>query len=114
MKKFIALAFTALALTVVATSGASAASLDLAKAKALGLVGEQQNGLIGAVSPTPDSDVQALVKETNEGRSAIYKEMAAKQRIEVFQVQNMAAQKLFSAEKAGNYIKDGSSWVKKQ
>jgi hypothetical protein len=113
MKKFIALALTAIALTVAATSGASAASLDLAKAKALGLVGEQQNGLIGAVQPNPDADVQALIKETNEGRSAIYKEMAEKQRIQVFQVQGMAAQKLFSAEKSGNYIKDGSSWMKK-
>ncbi len=113
MKKFIAFTLTALALTVASTCGASAASLDLAKAKALGLVGEQQNGLIGSVSPTPDAEVQDLIKETNEGRSAIYKEMAAKQRIQVFQVQGMAAQKLFSAEKSGNYIKDGSSWIKK-
>ncbi len=113
MKKFITLALTALTLSLVAVSGASAASLDLAKAKALGLVGEQQNGLVGAVSPTPDADVVALVKETNEGRSVIYAEMAAKERIEVFQIQAMAAEKLFAVEKSGNYIKDGNAWRKK-
>ncbi len=113
MKKFIALAFTALTLSLVAASGASAAPLDLTTAKALGLIGEQQNGLVGAVKPNPEADVQALVKETNEGRSAIYKEMATKERIEVFQVQAMAAQKIFSAEKSGNYLKDGNRWMKK-
>lgn len=114
MKKIIALALTAATLTAVAAGGVSAQSLDLAKAKALGLIGEQQNGLVGAVTSTPSAEVSALIKETNDGRSAIYKEMAAKERIEVFQIQGMAAQKLYNAEKPGNFIKDGSAWMRKQ
>lgn len=114
MKKIFTLLFSALALNLALIGGASAEVLTVTEAKARGLVGEQNDGYIGVVTLTPSPDVLALVKETNDGRAAIYKEMAKDQRIEIFQVQQMAADKLYRLEKKGNYVQDAGSWIRKQ
>ena len=106
MKKLLAL--TA-ALTVLAP--AMAFAIDLNSAKQAGLVGEQENGLIGAVNGSPSGEVQTLISETNSGRMAVYKETAQKQGVPVSQVQALAAEKLYS--NSGQYVRLNGQWVKK-
>lgn len=108
MKKFLALT---LALTILIPSLAFA--MDLASAKQSGVVGERQDGLIGAVVSNPSAEVQALISETNQGRMAVYKDTASKQGVPVSQVQALAAEKLYSLSGSGQYIQSNGQWVKK-
>jgi len=108
MKKFIALA-----LTLAVLIPAQAFAMDLAAAKQAGYVGEQADGLIGAVPPNSSPEVKALVTETNAGRMAVYTDTAAKQGIPVSQVQAIAAQKLIGMATSGQYVMTNGSWTKK-
>jgi len=57
------------------TSNAKAV-VDAAKAR--GEVGEQADGLLGFVKPTNDPALRAAVNEINAGRSALYRQAAAR------------------------------------
>jgi uncharacterized protein len=79
-----------------------------------GLVGEQPNGMIGAVSDAPAADVVALVDTTNAARLKRYEEIAAKQGTPVEQVEAVAGEKLVGATPAGQYIRTAAGdWQKK-
>lgn len=91
---------------------APAFAMDLATAKTQGLVGEQQNGLLGIVGSSAP-DVQDLVKTVNDGRMKIYTQNAKDQGVAVDQVQAIAAEKLQSATPSGQYIQKNGKWVKK-
>jgi uncharacterized protein YdbL (DUF1318 family) len=107
MKKFV-MACAALALST--TMAFAALSLDAAKHQ--GLVGEQPDGLIGAVQPSPE--VSALVEATNAERLAKYKAIAAKNGTDVTQVQALAGKKLIAQTPSGEYILNaGGSWQQK-
>jgi len=67
----------ALAVTpAVAQAMDSKATVDAAKAA--GVVGEQADGFLGFVKPSPDPAIKAAVDDINTGRAALYREAAAK------------------------------------
>lgn len=112
MKKHIALLLAALLLSF--TGSAIAQTLDVATAKYQGLIGEQPDGLLGIVTKVPSQELTALVAKTNTERMAIYKDMADKQRIDINQIKSIAAEKIYSLEKSGNYVMTTGQWNKKK
>jgi uncharacterized protein YdbL (DUF1318 family) len=103
----------ALAATVLSASVAFAA-LSLDAAKTQGLVGEQPNGMIGAVDAGASPDVKALVDSTNAARLQRYQDIATKEGTPVEQVEAVAGEKLVNATPAGQYIKTAAgAWQKK-
>lgn len=106
MKKFIA---TLAALMLV--SGMALAALTLDAAKQQGLVGEQPDGLIGAVVSTPET--AELVNTTNAERIERYKAIAEKNGTALNQVQAVAGQKLIDNTPPGQYVMTASGWQKK-
>ena len=107
MKKTLILAVSALVLS----ASMAMAALDLGTAKAQGLVGEQADGLLGAVAAS--SDATALVNSTNAERMERYKAIAAKNGTDVKQVQAIAGKKLVEQASSGEYVNPGSGWQKK-
>ena len=89
-------------------------ALDLDEAKSKGLVGEKLNGYLGAVSPNPAPDVQALVTDINNKRKAQYQEIAQKNGTQLDAVEKLAAEKAIEKTKPGFFVeKSGGAWVKK-
>ncbi len=92
---------------------ASKALVDAAKAK--GIVGEQNNGFLGFVTPSSDAALKAAVDEINNGRREVYTQAAAKNNVSVDAAgisayTNVIVPKLA----AGQYYQDGTgAWVKK-
>jgi uncharacterized protein YdbL (DUF1318 family) len=111
MKKFILLAISSL--LMILPVAAMAGGLDLVGARQAGLIGEQPDGLIGAVTPNPSAEVKDLIASTNQGRLDVYRETAQKQNLPLETVQKIAAEKLFSLAAPGDYILSGGKWVKK-
>lgn len=112
MKKSFIFACTIALLSLTAISPAFA--LDLAGAKKQGLVGEKADGLIAAISVNPAPDVQALVDTTNQGRMAVYQDMATKQGITLNQIKVIAANKILQKEEPGNYVQVNGTWSVKK
>lgn len=87
-----------------------AQALDLAQAKANGLVGEQLNGLLGLVKPDAPADVQALVNTINAARLAEYQRIAAKNGVSADEVARLTAQKVIGQAPAGQFVETPSGW----
>lgn len=81
--------------------------------KAQGLVGERADGLLGAVSSSSDSAIAQLVSKINNERMARYRDIAAQNGTSVQAVQAIAGRKLMEKAPSGQYINQGSGWVKK-
>ncbi len=109
MRKLLSLTFIILVLGLTGTAQA----MDLSSAKASGLVGETQQGLIGIVTPPGSTDLQALVNSTNAARLKMYTETANKQGVTVSQVQALMAEKLYAKTPSGYYIQSNGNWVRK-
>ena len=93
-------------------SFASHAALNLQQAKQQGLVGETTTGYLAAVKSS--SEVNALVKQVNDKRRDLYKQMASKNNIPLAQVEQLAGRKAIAKTAAGHYIKTSSGqWQKK-
>ncbi len=86
-------------------------ALELADAKDAGLVGEQQNGYLGAVVERPD--VMALIADINAKRKVKYSELANAHNLTLTQVEKLAAQKAYDKTVAGHYVRIDGKWVKK-
>ncbi|MFQ3219405.1 MAG: hypothetical protein ACI8R9_000725 [Paraglaciecola sp.] len=86
-------------------------AIDLDNAKDQGLVGEQTNGYLGAV--VSNAEIQALIIDVNAKRKAKYAELAAKNNLELEQVEKLAAKKAFDKTQSGHYLLVNDSWVKK-
>ncbi|PKF61930.1 DUF1318 domain-containing protein [Psychromonas sp. psych-6C06] len=85
-------------------------ALDINEAKEQGLIGEQANGLLGAVESIPE--VEALVKRINEQRLDKYSQVANKNEMTVEQISLLAGEKLIKKAPAGQYIKNATGqWV---
>lgn len=113
-KKLIAMMLVAF--MAVSTAPAPAqAGMDLATAKAQGLVGERPDGLVGTVDPNAGAAVKALVQSTNEERRKKYAEIAAKNGTSVQKVQAVAGADLIKRTPPGQYIMTASGkWIKKR
>ena len=72
-----------------AQSAATKAMVDAAKAR--GAIGEQGDGFLGFVAPSTDPALAAAVAEINQGRTAVYREIAAKTNVKVREILVRAA-----------------------
>jgi len=96
-------------------AGAVAAAksvVDAAKAK--GIVGEQGDGLLGFVSASSDTQLNAAVATINAGRTEAYQSVAAKTGVSELNAAQAAAQQVISRLPSGYYYRplDGG-WTRK-
>ena len=99
---------------VVFGAALPSAALDLDAARQQGLVGEQSDGYVGAVSASPSAEVEALVTEVNAKRRAAYAEIAKKNGTAPEAVGVLSAQKLIERAPAGQWIYDKGRWMQKK
>jgi len=94
---------------------AMAEGMTLAQAKSSGYIGEQANGLLGAVAKSIPEEADNLITVTNSKRMVKYKAIAAKNGQPVNQVQALAGKKLITQTPSGQYIQTASgTWIKKK
>lgn len=86
-------------------------AIELDTAKTTGLVGEQQNGYLGAI--VESSEVMELINDINAKRKAKYQELATKNGITLEQVEVLAAKKAYEKTESGNYLQVNGQWVRK-
>ncbi|MEH8020630.1 MULTISPECIES: YdbL family protein [Rheinheimera] len=103
-------ALFALSLPVLAMN-LQQAMATLGQAKAQGLVGEQANGYLGAV--TSNADANDIVKLINDARRAEYSRLAQQNNIAVADVEAMAGKKAIERTNSGHFILLDGKWVKK-
>lgn len=103
-------ALFALSLPVLAMN-LQQAMAALGQAKAQGLVGEQANGYLGAV--TSNADANDIVKLINDARRAEYSRLAQQNNIAVADVEVMAGKKAIERTNSGHFILLDGNWVKK-
>lgn len=114
LKKLIAMMLVAF-MAVSAAPITASAGIDLASAKAQGLVGERPDGLVGTVDPSAGADVKALVQSTNDERRKTYGEIAAKNGTSIDKVMAVAGADLIKRTPPGQYIMTAAGkWVKKK
>ncbi|MDA0781753.1 MAG: YdbL family protein [Rickettsiales bacterium] len=96
----------------VLLSANMANALDLATAKTNGLVGEQNNGYIGAVKS--GDEVTSLVEEINAKRKEAYKNISAENGQPLDVVETLAAKKLYEKLQASEYYQSAEGkWLQK-
>ena len=89
-------------------------ALTLQEAKSDGLVGELRSGYLGLVVESAPADVVAMVRDVNNQRRDLYRQIAQQNGITVEQVATLAFGKAAEATPAGQYLQDASgAWVKK-
>jgi uncharacterized protein len=106
-----------LAMIALGCSITGAAAIDLASAKAQGLVGEQANGYLGIPKPPGSAEVQALVADINLKRRELYQQRAAALQppVSLEQYEAIAGAKLVEAAKPGEYVRGSDGvWVQKK
>lgn len=92
-----------------------AVALDLDSARAQGLVGDQTDGFVGAVSSSPSAEVRKLVADVNAKRRAAYEDIARKNGTAVAAVAALAGQRLLERAPPGAWIGDGTGhWYQKK
>jgi len=99
----------ALLLMLVATP---ALALGLDEAKRQGLVGEQADGYVGAVRPSPEA--AELVRTVNAKRRQSYQDLAKRNGVSVDSVATLAGKKLVDRAGSGEYVRDSTGrWVRR-
>ncbi|MGQ3016870.1 YdbL family protein [Phenylobacterium sp.] len=122
--KYLALAAAILGAAGVATVGiaAGAAVAQTAEAKALvdaakaqGVVGERNDGLLGFVGANSDPALEAAVNEINAGRSQLYRQAAARNGVTVAAAGAAAFTEVVSTRlRPGEYYQSSAgAWVRK-
>ena len=95
-----------------AQSAAAKATVDAAKAS--GSVGEQADGYLGLVSADAPAPVRAAVAEINTGRTAAFKDAAAKAGTSVEAAGAAVGKQLFDRLPAGQFYRTADGrWAKK-
>ncbi len=87
--------------------------LSLDQAKASGVVGEQSDGYLGAVSSSPSGEVQALVSSINQKRKEKYQSIAQRRGTSLKAVEALAGKTAIEKTEAGQYVNLGSGWQRK-
>lgn len=101
--------FQLLVLAAALLLAAASNALDLAAAKQQGLVGEQRNGMLGAVN-TQRADVADLVEQINARRVVAYQKIARKNGTDLQVVQSLAGKKAIEKTPSGQFVRVGQSW----
>ncbi len=97
---------------ILACTPAWALSLDDAKAK--GLVGEQLNGYLGAVTGQSSPEVNALIQAVNQQRKQRYQDIAKKNNTTLKAVELLAGKTAMKKTKPGNFIQlPSGQWARK-
>ena len=110
MRKMLKVLLTAAAIT----AGSSALGLEVQEAKSAGWVGEQRDGYLGLVAPSAPPEAKKLVADINQARRASYRDIAAKNGIELRAVELLAAEKALQKTQSGQFIQaEDGSWVRK-
>ena len=99
---------------VLAQGDVAAAKSVVDAAKARGVVGEQGDGLLGFVSASSDTSLNAAVATINAGRTEAYKAVAAKSGVSEVNAAQAAAQQVIGRLPSGYYYRpiDGG-WTRK-
>jgi uncharacterized protein len=96
----------------LAQTAAEKAAVDAAKAR--GAVGEQGDGYLGFVTPSTDPALAAAVAQINNGRAAVFRDIAAKTRVSPEAAGQATATELFQRLPAGQFYRPlNGNWTKK-
>ncbi len=108
------LAIVAAAMLLTFGAAAPAAALDLDEARTAGQIGERPDGLVGAVTPSANAEVTALVETINRARLDAYRGLAQKEGTSLEAVQAVAGERqLQAAARNGWFVLDaGGRWRK--
>jgi uncharacterized protein YdbL (DUF1318 family) len=105
------LALLAAAGAVLADPAQSKALVDAAKAQ--GVVGEQDDGLLGFVRDSGDNELRGAVAEINAGRSKIYREAAARSGATPEAAGASAFKQVVEPKlKPGDFVRRNGAWSK--
>jgi uncharacterized protein YdbL (DUF1318 family) len=85
----------------------------LQQLKSQGVVGETSDGFVDFVDKK-DAQASELIEAENKDRKTLYKLIADKEGITVEVVAKRAAKRNFDRAKAGEYLKEGGKWKKKE
>lgn len=89
-------------------------ALDLDSAKKKGMVGEKEDGYIGAVSESPSDDVKALIEDINNKRREKYQDISRSNGQPLNVIEKLTAQKIYERLESGEYyVDDSGKWTKK-
>ncbi|KAA6232472.1 DUF1318 domain-containing protein [Chlorobium phaeovibrioides] len=102
---------SAIMLLVVAMT-ASASALDLDAARAKGLAGEVDNGLL-AVPPGASNEAEPVIAAINNQRRAEYAKIAAQNNLGLQVVGTMMFQKIYPRLPAGTWVQIQGTWKQK-
>ncbi|MWV54311.1 YdbL family protein [Chlorobium phaeovibrioides] len=102
---------SAVMLLVVAMT-ASASALDLDAARAKGLAGEVDNGLL-AVPPGASNEAEPVIAAINNQRRAEYAKIAAQNNLGLQVVGTMMFQKIYPRLPAGTWVQIQGTWKQK-
>lgn len=99
--------------SAMAQTAQAKATVDAAKAR--GVVGERNDGLLGFVTPTSDPAVEAALNEINAGRSQLYRQAAARNGVTVEAAGAAAFAEVVSTRlRPGEYYQAANGdWVQK-
>ena len=86
---------------------------ELRQLKADGVIGETSEGYVDFVEKK-DPKAAKLVEAENNDRKALYKLLAEKEGATVEQVARVSAKRNFERARAGEYLKEGGKWKKKE
>ncbi len=108
----LALGLAAVSGVALAQTSADKAAVDAAKAQ--GIIGEQGDGYLGAVSGTPDPALRASVDAINSGRAKAYQDIAARTGVTPEAAGEATALQLFAKLPPGQYYRPlGGDWTRK-
>lgn len=89
-------------------------ALSLNDAKSKGLVGEQPNGYLAAVTGQSSPEVNALIQSVNQQRKQRYQDIAKKNNTTLKAVEILAGKTAIKKTSPGNYIQlPSGQWTKK-
>jgi uncharacterized protein YdbL (DUF1318 family) len=83
----------------------------LGPAKTQGMVGEQPNGYLGVVSSS--AQAKEIADLINQARKAEYQKLAAKNGIQLSDVEAIAGKKAIEKTEVGQFIQLNGQWLKK-
>ncbi len=87
-------------------------ALDLETARATGVAGEVDNGLL-AQPPGASNEGSELITKINNDRRAEYAKVAAANNLTLEAVGTMMSQKIYARLPAGTWVQVQGKWIKK-
>jgi len=103
---------TLAALMLFAGLSIQALAIDLETARAKGLAGEVDNGLL-AVPPGAATDAQSMIGTINNQRRAEYARIAAQNNLSLEVVGSMMFEKIYTRLPVGTWVQVKGQWKKK-